>query len=469
MRGCLPATEIRGDQTPAERLPHSVSKSSQWRSLIDLAEEELARRGAMAGLRLEGSPNPHDECKESPHEALRHEAGQQASLQASLHALRRDLQLAQKWAVETDSHIMTSPREVAESMVASECGSQCGSHEGRSEEGALSCEPAQWWTEAAKAWLCDVASGGSEYSAHKSEYTSPAPPYDLRFNAGATSQLTCVYRLLRSLGATAPSLSRLWHGGASTHVHVNCTNQEAGGTPLDAIQILNVFFAWVRFDPVTRTMTRPWMWREPSSAPLYATGPEFTWNDHGFAQGHGVGVGSSADYDVPMFLRGVRAVLKEKSDFFALPLPEQLERLFGGHPKGSASSSPGSMLGRHGSLNLRRLTSFGTLEFRRFHGTLDERASIRWAAFCVAFVETFRTHSCEEYIHMPHAGLPASTNLAEPIGATVDSGLSTLQAAQEHASINELKGLMAQHIDERLITWLVEDAIHPSREATVAA
>jgi hypothetical protein len=144
-------------------------------------------------------------------------------------------------------------------------------------------------------------------------------------------------------------------------------------------------------------------WREPSSAPMYATGAEFSWTDGGFEQGSKPSPLSPHDYDVPRFLAAIRAVLAapaasagpaaatastdgaamdaaaagalDVSDasagtastgsasaagtsaagtsavgtsagvlgaFDSLPYTEQLERLFGGAPKGASSTSPGS-------------------------------------------------------------------------------------------------------------------------------
>ena len=73
--------------------------------------------------------------------------------------------------------------------------------------------------------------------------------------------------------------------------------------------------------------------------------------------------------------------------FDALPDGAKLERLFG-----RAAGTPASRIGRYCSLNLRRLTSYGTFEIRRFHGTLDPAVAVCWAQFCAAFVECFRGH-----------------------------------------------------------------------------
>ena len=54
---------------------------------------------------------------------------------------------------------------------------------------------------------------------------------------------------------------------------------------MSCLEVLAVYFAWVRYDLVTAHFARPWMWREPSMAPLYATGSEFSWRETAWAQG----------------------------------------------------------------------------------------------------------------------------------------------------------------------------------------
>ena len=84
----------------------------------------------------------------------------------------------------------------------------------------------------------------------KSEYFSPAPPHELSFSRDAAADLTSFTRLLRSLGAAAPPISPSGHSGSAIHVHVNVGNPEAAGEPLSALEILDVYFAWVQFDLV---------------------------------------------------------------------------------------------------------------------------------------------------------------------------------------------------------------------------
>ena len=60
------------------------------------------------------------------------------------------------------------------------------------------------------------------------------------------------------------------HAAGATHVHVCVKN-------LSTVQILSVFFGWVKFQLVTKHFIAPWMWRDRSSAVLFASGPESEW------------------------------------------------------------------------------------------------------------------------------------------------------------------------------------------------
>lgn len=182
---------------------------------------------------------------------------------------------------------------------------------------------------------------------------------------------------------------------------------------------------------------RPWMWREPSMAPLYATGSEFAWRETAWAQGSTVGA-SKAIYDVPLFVRAVREMCTSEA-FASWSDEEQIEALFG-----RGADSPATGIGRYCSLNLRRLTSYGTLEFRRFQGTLDEALISRWAHFCVAFVECFRRG-------------PGGARLLDP-GADVDAELEALARAQETATAADLMAEMKGFVDERTASYFMADS-----------
>ena len=206
---------------------------------------------------------------------------------------------------------------------------------------------------------------------------------------------------------------------------MNVTTARAGGDRLSYREIISVYFAWVRFDLVTARFARPWMWREPSMAPLYATGTEFAWRETAWEQGKCVAA-EKATYDIPTFLQAVRGVCQAEG-FAALSEDAKLEKLFGRH-----AESPATRIGRYCSLNLRRLTSYGTLEFRRFHGTLDDALVVRWAHFCVAFVECFRrdTHG---------------TSVLD--AGSVEDAVRALAAEQERATAAGLMAEMAGFVD----------------------
>lgn len=273
----------------------------------------------------------------------------------------------------------------------------------------------------------------------KSEFKSPPPSEGaLNFARSGAAELTCFLRLIRHLGAAAPSLSATANSGSSIHVHVNVRSAVAGGDALSVLELLSVYFAWVQFDLVTARFARPWMWREPSMAPMYATGSEFAWHEKAWAQGGCTGVSArEGAHDLPRFLRAVREVLAEEG-FDALPEADKLERLFG-----RAAGTPASRIGRYCSLNLRRLTSYGTFEVRRFHGTLDPAVAVCWAHFCAAFVECFRGH-----------GLSARLLGA----ANHDDALAELVAAQEAATPAGLMAAMAGYVDAGTAEYLMRDS-----------
>ena len=354
--------------------------------------------------------------------------------------VQRLLERSAMWRATTDNHIMTCSECVAELMVDAALAQE------------QAASPSANLDSSARDWVVATASGGG--SNHKTEFVSPGPPHELSFARDAASEIACVLRLIRHQGATAPSVSRVWHGGASLHCHVNVTNPEASGELLNAMDILSVFFRWVEFDLVIGRLARPWMWREPSSAPLYATGSEFAWVEDGFEQGSRPFPASQHNYDVPLFIEGCRRVIHQESGgaaaFGGLSLEEQLARLFYCEPKGTApGSTPGALLGRHGSMNLRRITSYGTLEIRRFHGTVDEHSVVHWASFCVGFVEHAR--SCANARRQCDALLSADD-------ATAADALHDLQRAQEVASVNSLIETLDGTLDRGIIEWLREDA-----------
>ena len=431
-----------------------------------------------------------------------------------------------------------------------------------------------------------------------SEFQSPSPPNELRFSAGAALEIACfIESALASTGAAAASITSTGHCATALHVHVNVRNRAAGGVPLSPRQILRVVYAWIRFDHVTQAFARPWLWCEPSCAPLYATGPELDPNsldpcldatadtavaataeadaaldaapfsslelDVAEAEAAG-GTGSPLDewrarhavtersrvvlavarrlreeerrraaaaaafacrvarlragekvdadaslsegfettagagqrwrsyeaaaqrtlYDVPAFVHAAHAIVTA-AGFDAQPEAEQLRQLFGGE------ASPGGRLGRYCSLNLGAIAKFGTLEMRRFHGTLDSALVVRWAHFCVAFVECFAGPAGSSGSNLAAATLPtvastttaagAATAEARSAGATAgpaapggaeqaphtpshssaDAALLALQTAQETASADELMVCMAGHVSPSTATFFRQNNQSP--------
>jgi len=328
----------------------------------------------------------------------------------------------------------------------------------------------------------------------KSEFQSPLPPDELRFERAAALDIGCfIHGALGATGAVATTISAACHCSTTLHVHVNVRNPEAGGALLTAEEILDVFFHWVRFDQVTQPFARPWMWREPSCAPLLATGAEMgsledPWGesqgarsarlanilseggavsrtvsraevvdasaevappsaclaaDEGDAAPAAAIVGEpSADqqtrsrYDVPAFVRATWALL-HADGFEELTEQQKIGRLFG-------LGSPAEALTRECSINLMAIRKHGTLEFRRFHGSLDATLIARWCHFCVGFVERFRSRPWRV--------------LREP---SAEAALQTLLTAQEHATADELMKSMQGLVDPATATYFATDACGP--------
>jgi hypothetical protein len=226
-------------------------------------------------------------------------------------------------------------------------------------------------------------------------------------------------------------------------------NVAAGGTRLSARQIYAIVLWWVRFDAVTCRFARPWCWREHYCAPMHATGAEraeAAW-DHtrgadaitaSAGSGHGAN-GAAAKrvhHSVPALVRALHHALSSEG-FVQLSDEEQVERLV------AASGVDRANVGRYLSLNIYALRKHGTLEFRRFHGTLDARLLVRWAHFCVCFVEVF-------------ASAPWPAALEAP---SADAALAELRAAQETATADELMLAMRGHVHPETAQYFVRDAL----------
>lgn len=343
-----------------------------------------------------------------------------------------------QWTVEVDDHVCTCPESVARATVEAE-RRQRQSQRHRAEQSGL--QPATGagseWTSSAKLSARAVSFMMGSCGTMKTEFKSPPPPHELSFERGAAAEIAGFVRLLRGMGAGAPSISATGNGGCSLHVHVNVVNPEAGGEVLSAREVLNVVVAWIVYDAVTMRFARPWCWREPSMTGLYATGAEFSWREKAWEQGR-MPNPNSTTYDVPTFVAGVRSVLSAPG-YASLPEATKRELLFG-----RAAETPASRLGRYCSLNLRRLTQYGTLEVRRFYGSLDEEVLACWAHFCVQFVETFRGRDSSDVLGDEAGG-----------GASLEEGLAALRRRQEAATPEELTHEMRGRVEPSTVPFLI--------------
>lgn len=324
---------------------------------------------------------------------------------------------------------------------------------------------------------------------HRTEFRSAAPPRELSFDDGGADEVRCFLGLVRLTGAAATSVHRTHtallsdpsaacDSGTAVHIHVNVRNADARGEPLSARALLRIVLAWVRFDAVTARFARAWMWREPSCAPLFATGPEFARragvavggdedgggsgggsdsdgdsDSEGGEGGCGAGAGGSggdaerpaAEWDVPAFFTRAHALVASAA-FCAMDEAAQVDALFG-------EGSPAAGLGRYCSLNVQSVRKYGTLEMRRFHGTLDGDLIAHWAHLCVAFVEGFR--------HARPAADGGGYSEERLLTMPIDEALAALQAAQERASAAELMRLLGELVDPATAEALSADAAGP--------
>jgi hypothetical protein len=375
---------------------------------------------------------------------------------AFLEPLRSALRRCEGWTATIDPAILPTPEGLAERML-------------EATEGLNTISDPRVRADARMRSLHMLLRRGAIM---KSEFQSPSPPHELRFEANAALEISAfVSGALASTGAAATSISAVGHSATAIHVHVNVRNPAAGGTLLSAMELLGVLFAWVRFDQVTLRFARSWMWSEPSCAPLLATGAEMgsledPWvyardagmpsSDHSAAEGPGPASAVASDapaaapemnpemisnaemrarYDVPSFIRAVWAVV-HADGFEELSEQHKIGRLFG-------LSSPAEALTRQCSINLMAIRKHGTLEFRRFHGSLDATLIVRWAHFCVAFVECFRSRPWRLLSEHPSA----------------EAALQALQTAQEEATADELMASMHGFVDPKLASHMASDAV----------
>ena len=166
------------------------------------------------------------------------------------------------------------------------------------------------------------------------EYNSPAPPNELYYEFGPSASARTKargvaaerqIRLLLERVIKSPdgahhvmcsTVSDIGQSTTSIHVHVNVRSPTAW--PRETISgphadiestrfVLSVLCNWVRFDGVIRTFCKPWMWRERSLAPMFATGPEFLHHETAWTQGTSVLIPEEAAaqkiYHVPKLFR----------------------------------------------------------------------------------------------------------------------------------------------------------------------
>lgn len=393
----------------------------------------------------------------------------------SLAPIRAALLRCEHWLADTDLAIQPSPPGIAARTLDATCAVVDGAATPDEEERAASLR--------ARCFAMLRQDGATR----RSEFQSPRPPHELRFSRGAALEMACfVDGLLASTGAVAASISAAGHCATALHVHVNCRSPVAGGRLLSAMDICSVLFAWIRFDLVTQSFARPWVWCEPSCTPLYATGVELgtldhlVWeapteaqleadlafpgaHQHDYPAAHELGSRASASVapeashaassaretaddseaderahkkrklgNVPSMVRAMHEIVHAHG-FAQLSETDKIDELFG-------IGCPGSEIGRNCSLNLLTLAKYGTLEFRRFHGTLDSTLLVQWAHFCVAFVEAF-------------AGTPSDI-LGRP---SSEAAVLALQRAQETASADELMACMAGYVDPGTAKYFERD------------
>ena len=421
MEPCRPHFTLKLDQVRA-RL---ISLRAAAESSADVAEQQIRPScTGDASCRLFGVES--NECGSVAHHPSQTQWRQLA------HAFSRGLE----WASSLDPQIMPSPQRVARRMAQALLKGRTSLGNGAPAKYESIAAPSSEWFERCIA----MASGETEML--KTEFTSPLPPHELRFSEGAELQiLAFVHGALATVGAAAPTLKKDGHCGSALHVHVNVRNPEAGGRRLCVDEVLRVLWWWIRFDLVTASFARPWMWRENSAAPMYATGAEFEYHEAAWDQGLSLPsksllpVASAAvrrrQYDVPLFVRALHAAVRQPG-YDGLSDDGRVATLL--------QAADG--LTRYLSLNIFPLAKFGTVEFRRFHGTTDAPRMARWAHFCVAFVECFAREPWPLLAH-----------------TTADEALVELQQAQELATAEELMQRMAGHVHPGIAQYFMRDAL----------
>jgi hypothetical protein len=92
-------------------------------------------------------------------------------------------------------------------------------------------------------------------------------------------------------------------------------------------------------------------------------------------------------------------------------------------------------ISRWNSLNLLPINSYGTIEFRRMHATLDAHFVSAWTWFCVGFVE--KLCSCDMTMRQKYLLPFVEENISW------EQGLERLAEAQNNATIEDLIEIMS--------------------------
>lgn len=187
----------------------------------------------------------------------------------------------------------------------------------------------------------------------------------------------------------------------------------------------------MRFEHVTARLCRSWCWADRWASPLFATGSEFTFNERPLERGEAAHLERAVANDVPTFFARAHRGVRELEQDEALATGDEAARV--AHLFGEKRCQ----LGKYCSLNLLPLHRYGTLEFRRQHASTDETFIVRWARFCVAFVEAF----ADERL------------LGTYMGVEVHAGLQRLQAEQQMATTDELSAALGEYCEPDALTY----------------
>lgn len=286
------------------------------------------------------------------------------------------------------------------------------------------------------------------------EYKSPPPPNELYHTfpppQDGHDDASDTIRLLldgvlknaaaSSRGVAVPTVSDIGQSGTSIHVHVNVINPTAW--PREAVMqrgdveatssLLSVIFGWICFDRVIGChFNMPNVWRDKSFAPMYATGPEFSWNEVSWKHGNSTIKPEQVKYvklnNLQAWFEHVHSCLKSTSD--EEKKEQESHSLFDAVFDNEVLMNT---ISRWNSLNLLSLKQYGTIEFRRMHATLDSDFVSAWTWFCVGFVEKFSQASMFDRYLYPFVGGAKS----------MEVGLERLVNAQNHATIEDLHDIM---------------------------